>query len=46
MTIFALVQHHKYSINELEEIFPFERDIYESLLLDYLEKRKQELENQ
>jgi hypothetical protein len=37
-TIFALVQHHKYSIAELENLMPFERDIYVDMLKDYLEE--------
>jgi len=40
-----MAQHHKYSIQEIEEIYPFERDIYVDMLKDYLEKEKQRLEN-
>lgn len=39
-TIFAMVQHHKYSIEELEDLIPFERDLYSDMLLSYLEKNK------
>jgi len=39
--IFSLVQHHKYSISELEELIPFERDLYVDMLLEYLEEEKQ-----
>lgn len=39
-----LAQHHKYSIAELEDLIPFERDIYVDLLTDYLEKQKQKQE--
>lgn len=42
--VFSLVQHHKYSIEEVEDLIPFERDIYVDMLLNYLkeleEKRK------
>ena len=38
---FQLMQHHKYSITELENMIPFERDIYVAMLLDYLEEEKQ-----
>lgn len=34
--IFSLVQHHKYSITELENMIPFERDIYVDMLVTYL----------
>jgi len=38
--IFALVQHHKYSISEIENLIPFERDLYVEMLVDYIEKEK------
>lgn len=37
-TVFALVQHHKYSITEIENLIPFERDVYLSMLSDYLQR--------
>lgn len=44
-TNFAMMQHHKYSLSELEDMMPWEREVYVSLLLAYLEeeelKRKQ-----
>lgn len=43
-TIFSLVQHHKYSITELENLIPFERDIYIQMLVDYI-KQVEELKN-
>lgn len=39
--IFSLVQHHKYSITELEDLVPYERDLYIDMLLDYLEDKKE-----
>jgi hypothetical protein len=42
-TVFALCQHHKYSISDVEELLPFERDIYVAMLIDYLEKEKERL---
>lgn len=44
MTVFALAQHHKYSINDIEDLIPYERDIYIELLMDFLKKEKEELE--
>ena len=45
-TNFALMQYHKYSLTELENMMPWERDIYTSLLAQYIEeenlKRQQE----
>ena len=31
-TNFAMMQHHKYSLTELEDMMPFEREIYITLL--------------
>jgi len=45
-TIFALCQHHKYSISDIEDLIPYERDIYVTLLIDYLEKEKERLRKQ
>lgn len=36
------MQHHKYSLTELEEMMPFERDIYLQMLSDLLEKQKEQ----
>ena len=35
---FALMQYHKYSLTELENMMPWERDIYTSLLQQYIEE--------
>ena len=43
---FALMQHHKYSLTEIENMIPWEREIYLALLNQYIEeenlKAKQE----
>ena len=46
-TNFALMQHHKFSLTELENMIPWERDIYLTLLQQYIEeeKLKQQQEN-
>jgi len=41
-----MAQHHKYSINELESLYPFERDIYFEMLVDHVQKVNQEQEQQ
>tara|TARA_B110000908_G_C10246083_1_gene448886 strand:- start:1845 stop:1973 length:129 start_codon:yes stop_codon:yes gene_type:complete len=38
--IFAMVQHHKYSISELENMLPYERDLYFGMIVDWIEKQK------
>jgi hypothetical protein len=35
---FALLQHHKYSLTELENMIPWEREVYLSLLQQYIEE--------
>ena len=35
---FALMQHHKYSLTELENMMPWEREIYLALLQQYIEE--------
>jgi hypothetical protein len=42
--IFALAQHHKYSISEIENLIPFERDIYVELLNQHLEEERERYE--
>lgn len=38
---FALMQYHKYSLTEIENMIPFERDIYVSLLRIHLEEEEE-----
>ena len=35
---FALIQHHKYSLTEIENMMPGERDIYVGLLNQWVEE--------
>tara|TARA_B100001287_G_scaffold142923_1_gene120154 strand:+ start:84 stop:257 length:174 start_codon:yes stop_codon:yes gene_type:complete len=35
---FALMQHHKYSLTEIENMMPWERDVYVALLKQYIEE--------
>jgi len=37
-----MAQHHKYSIDEIERMIPYERDIYFSMLIDFIEKQNSE----
>lgn len=45
-TNFSLMQHHKYSLSELEDMMPFERDIYIMLLAQYIEKENKRVAEQ
>ena len=39
-TNFALMQHHKYSLTELEDMIPWERDVYENLLIAHIQEEE------
>jgi len=45
-TNFALMQHHKYSLTEIENLIPWEREVYTALLKQHLkeeeDRRKQQ----
>lgn len=41
-TIFALAQHHKYQISEIESLMPYERDIYFTMLVEYVKKLEEQ----
>jgi len=48
-TNFGLMQHHKWSLTEIEAMIPWERTIYVELLADFLrkeEERQKDLENE
>ena len=40
------MQHHKYSLTELENMLPWEREIYIGLLIQYLEEENEKLKQQ
>jgi hypothetical protein len=35
------MQHHKYSLTEIENMMPWERDVYVQLLVEFIEKENQ-----
>lgn len=41
-TNFNLMHHHKYSLTELENMIPFERDVYLEMLVNYLKKLEEQ----
>ena len=45
-TNFALIQHHKYSLTEIENMIPWEREIYISLLQQHIEEEKMRIEQE
>lgn len=40
---FAMMQYHKYSLAEIENMMPFEKEIYVAMLIQHLEEEKQRL---
>ena len=40
-TFFAMMQHHNYSLTELESMIPWEREIYIGLLLNFIAEEKE-----
>jgi len=41
-----MMQHHNYSLTELENMIPWEREIYIGLLMKYLEEEKKRIEEE
>ena len=41
-TNFALMQHHSWSLTEIENMIPWEREIYINYLSNYIEKKNLE----
>jgi hypothetical protein len=45
-TNFAMMHHHKYSLTELEDMIPWERQIYITLLSNHLKEENERLKQQ
>lgn len=43
---FALMHHHKYSLSELEDMLPWERDTYIALLMQYIHEENEKIRMQ
>ena len=41
-TNFSLMQHHGWNLSEIEEMIPFEREIYVTYLKNYIDKKNLE----
>ena len=44
-TIWGMVHHHKWSISDIENLIPFERDLYVDMTSDYLKKQEEAMKN-
>ena len=40
------MQHHKYNLNELDNMMPWEKNIYVAMLVRYIEEENLKLEQQ
>ena len=38
---FGLMQHHKWSITEIENMMPWERDVYVGLLIEWIKDEEE-----
>jgi hypothetical protein len=45
-TNFSLMQHHKYSLSDIENMMPWERYLYVDLLKDHIKKLEAERRDQ
>ena len=41
-----MMQHHNYNLEELENMVPWEREIYIGLLMKYLQDEKDQIEQE
>ena len=40
------MQHHKYSLTELENMIPWERDVYVGMLVQYIDEENERIKEQ
>jgi hypothetical protein len=40
--MFSMMQHHKYSLTELDNMMPWEREIYINLLMQFIKEEEEE----
>jgi len=45
-TNFSLMQHHNYSLYDLEHMIPWEREVYTTLLLDHIKEENERIKKQ
>jgi hypothetical protein len=38
-----MIQHHKWSLTELENMMPWEREVYVGLLIEHIKEEKKEM---
>ena len=43
---FQMMQHHNYSLAELENMIPWEREIYTTMLIEHIDQENKKMEQQ
>ena len=41
-----MIQHHKWSLTELEDMLPYERDIYVAMLKNWIDEENENIRQQ
>lgn len=44
-TNFDLMQHHKYSLNEIDGMIPWEKEVYVNMLINFIKEQEVEAQN-
>jgi hypothetical protein len=42
-TNFVMVQHHKYSLTEIENMMPWEREVYVGMLVNHVQEQNEKV---
>tara|TARA_B100001057_G_scaffold315213_1_gene315308 strand:- start:1597 stop:1755 length:159 start_codon:yes stop_codon:yes gene_type:complete len=45
-TNFDLMQHHKYSLNEIDMMMPWEKEVYVNMLINFIKEENLKMETQ
>ena len=40
------MQHHKYSLNEIDEMIPWEKEVYVNMIVDFIKEEEMRLQTQ
>ena len=44
LTTFAMIQHHKWSLTEIEDMMPYERDIYVTMTTSWIKEENERIQ--
>lgn len=40
------MQHHKYSLNEIDQMIPWEKEVYVNMLVDFIKEEEMRMQTQ